>query len=69
MAAADDADAFARYMLTETRVAAAIRAGTPRDAIAEWCTETLAGGVAGRPREVVFRGVYRVSVGRGLTAR
>lgn len=49
-------DAFARYMLTETRVAAAIRGGTPRDAIAAWCTETLAGVFAGRPREVVFRG-------------
>ena len=49
-------DAFVRYMLTETRVAAAIRNGTPRDAIAAWCRETLAPVFGAGSREVIFNG-------------
>ncbi len=49
-------DAYERYMLTETNVAAAVRGGTPLDDIRAWCRETLADVFAGRPREVLFRG-------------
>lgn len=50
------ADAYARYMLTETRVAAAIRNGEARDAIAGWVAETLAPVFGEEGRDVVFRG-------------
>lgn len=50
------ADAYARYMLTETNVAAAVRGGTPLDDIRAWCHETLTDVFDGRPREVLFRG-------------
>ncbi len=50
------ADAYARYMLTETRVAAAVRRGEPLASIARWCHATLAEIFDGREREVLFRG-------------
>lgn len=50
------AEAYERYMLTETNVAAAVRGGTRQDDIRAWCRETLADVFGGRPREVLFRG-------------
>lgn len=50
------ADAYARYMLTETRVAAAVRRGEPLGSIADWCHATLAEVFDRRARDVVFRG-------------
>jgi SAM-dependent methyltransferase len=44
------------YMLTETNVAAAVRAGARLAEIRSWCAETLAPVWEGRPREVLFRG-------------
>ena len=50
------AEAYERYMMTETNVAAAVRGGTPIEDIRAWCRETLADVFDGRPREVLFRG-------------
>lgn len=50
------AERYARYMLTETRVAAAIRRGEAREAIGAWCRETLAEVFGERVREVLFKG-------------
>ncbi len=49
-------EAYARYMLTETNVAAAVRGGAALDDIRAWCHATLADVFAGGPREVLFRG-------------
>lgn len=49
-------DAYERYMMTETNVAAAVRGGTTLDDVRTWCHETLAGVFGGRPRDVLFRG-------------
>lgn len=35
-------DAYIDYVLTETNVSAAVRAGTPIDSIRPWCEETIA---------------------------
>jgi SAM-dependent methyltransferase len=50
------ADAYVRYMLTETNVAAAVRGGTPLDDIRTWCRATLPDVFGGRARDVVFTG-------------
>lgn len=50
------AEAYERYMMTETNVAAAVRGGTPLEDIRAWCRETLVDVFGGRPREVLFRG-------------
>lgn len=50
------ADAYARYMLTETRVAAAVRRGESLSEIAAWCHASLAEVFGGRTRDVLFRG-------------
>lgn len=47
---------YVEYMLTETSVLEAVKAGTPLDDIRRWCTDTLVPVFGGRDREVVFRG-------------
>ncbi|MFN7921803.1 MAG: class I SAM-dependent methyltransferase [Bryobacteraceae bacterium] len=51
-----DAGAYLRYMMTETNVASAIAAGTPRGEIQDWCRATLEPVFAGAEREVLFEG-------------
>jgi ubiquinone/menaquinone biosynthesis C-methylase UbiE len=46
------------YMLTETNVASAIRAGVPQSEIRDWCAETLAAVWRGEDKEVLFRGYW-----------
>jgi len=46
------------YVLTETNVAAALRAGTPYSEVRSWCAETLATVWMGEVREVIFRGYF-----------
>ncbi len=48
-----DLDRFLAYVMTESNVTRAVRAGTPLDVIASWCAETLAPRFAG-PRPVPF---------------
>jgi SAM-dependent methyltransferase len=47
---------YVAYMLTETSVQQATRAGTPLEKVRDWCTTTLAPVFGGRPRSVLFRG-------------
>jgi len=47
---------YVAYMLTETSVQQATRAGTPLEAVRDWCTTTLVPVFGGRPRSVLFRG-------------
>jgi len=47
---------YVAYMLTETSVQQATRAGTPIEAVRDWCTMTLTPVFGGRPRSVLFRG-------------
>jgi SAM-dependent methyltransferase len=46
------------YMLTETNVASAVRAGVPLPEIRGWCVETLAPVWRGEDKEVMFRGYW-----------
>jgi SAM-dependent methyltransferase len=46
------------YMLTETNVAAAVRAGVPLAEIRSWCAETLTPVWERRRHEVLFRGYF-----------
>ncbi len=46
------------YMLTETNVAAAVRAGTPLAEIRRWCAMTLARVWEATPQPVIFRGYF-----------
>lgn len=50
------ADAYERYMLTETNVAAAVRGGTPLDDIRTWCRTTLPDVFGRHERDVLFTG-------------
>lgn len=50
------AEAYERYMLTETNVAAAVRGGTALDDVRTWCRATLPAVFGGRARDVVFTG-------------
>lgn len=47
---------YVDYAMTETNVAAAVRAGVDEDSIREWCRATLAPVFGGVAREVVFTG-------------
>ncbi|HEU0121319.1 MAG TPA: methyltransferase domain-containing protein [Bryobacteraceae bacterium] len=47
---------YVDYAMTETNVAAAVRAGVDEQGIREWCRRTLEPVFAGRPRGVVFTG-------------
>lgn len=49
-------DFYVAYMLTETNVQEAVRAGTSVDEIRQWCVTTLAPLFGGATREVVFTG-------------
>jgi cyclopropane fatty-acyl-phospholipid synthase-like methyltransferase len=49
---------FLEYMMTETNVAAALRAGAQEAAVRRWCDETLAEVFENRNREVLFRGYF-----------
>lgn len=49
-------DFYVDYMMTETAVAAAVRAGTDEDSIRQWCRQTVAPVFGGRPRTVLFTG-------------
>jgi SAM-dependent methyltransferase len=49
-----DPDFYLEYVLTETNVAAAVRAGVPAGEIREWCRHTLAPAFPNRG-EVLFR--------------
>jgi SAM-dependent methyltransferase len=51
---------YLEYMLTESNVAAAVRAGIAQDEIRAWCAATLAPVWQGRDREVLFRGYWAV---------
>ena len=61
---------YVEYMLTETNVLEAVRAGTSLEEIRRWCTETLAPVFGGRDREVVFTGYLAVlTPGAGAAPR
>ena len=47
---------YVDYAMTETNVAAAVRAGVEEESIREWCRTTLAPVFGGQRREVVFTG-------------
>jgi SAM-dependent methyltransferase len=47
---------YVGYAMTETNVAAAVRAGIHEESIREWCRSTLAPVFGGALREVVFKG-------------
>jgi SAM-dependent methyltransferase len=49
---------YVDYMLTETNVAAAMRAGTSPEEVRAWCEETLSPIWKGRAQEVLFRGYF-----------
>lgn len=51
-----DASFYVGYAMTETNVAAAVRAGVDEESIRDWCGRTLAPVFGGVPREVVFTG-------------
>jgi ubiquinone/menaquinone biosynthesis C-methylase UbiE len=51
-----DPSFYVDYAMTETNVAAAVRAGVPEESIRDWCRRTLAPVFAGQPRPVVFTG-------------
>jgi len=56
---------YVAYMLTETSVQQATRAGTPLDEIRDWCVTTLAPVFGGQPRSVLFRGYLATLAPRG----
>jgi hypothetical protein len=47
---------YSSYVLTETNVQEALRAGGDLDEIRAWCAETLAPVFDGHERDVIFRG-------------
>jgi hypothetical protein len=47
---------YVDYAMTETNVAAAVRAGAAEDSIHEWCRSTLAPVFGGVEQKVVFTG-------------
>jgi SAM-dependent methyltransferase len=49
---------YVDYMLTETNVAAAVRAGVAVEEVRGWCEETLAPIWKGRAQEVLFHGYF-----------
>jgi hypothetical protein len=51
-------DFYVGYMMTETNVAAAMRAGAAEAEIEGWCRETLDPVWGEREREVVFAGYW-----------
>ncbi len=51
-----DSGSYIEYMMTETNVAAAIRAGAVLSDVREWCVETVGPVFGGKSREVFFRG-------------
>lgn len=53
-----DAEFYARYMMTETSVAQAVREGADLAAIRAWIEASLRPVFAGRPREVIFEGYW-----------
>ncbi|MBI4889097.1 MAG: class I SAM-dependent methyltransferase [Acidobacteria bacterium] len=55
-----EADFYARYMMTETNVAHAVRQGVGLGGIREWVETTLRPVFEGRPQEVVFEGYWAV---------
>jgi SAM-dependent methyltransferase len=64
------AEAYARYMLTETNVAAAVRGGTSLDDVRAWCEATLPHVFGGRARDVVFTGyIAYLTPGAGCARR
>jgi ubiquinone/menaquinone biosynthesis C-methylase UbiE len=54
---------YLSYVMTETNVGDAVRRGTARDEIREWCQRTLA-PVFFKPREVVFKGYLALATRR-----
>lgn len=55
-----DAEFYARYMMTETNVAHAVRNGADAVEIRSWVETTLRPVFADRPREVLFNGYWAV---------
>lgn len=51
-----DLSFYVDYAMTETNIAAAVRAGVDEDSIREWCRSTLAPVFDGKQRQVVFTG-------------
>jgi SAM-dependent methyltransferase len=51
-------DFYEDYVMTETNVAAAVRAGVSPDEIRQWCHRTLGPIWRGCEREVLFRGYF-----------
>jgi SAM-dependent methyltransferase len=49
-------EAYVDYMMTETNVAAAVRAGAREEGIRAWCAESLGPVFGGRSRAVLFDG-------------
>lgn len=49
-------EAYVDYMMTETNVAAAVRAGAREEWIRAWCAESLGPVFGGRSRAVLFDG-------------
>ncbi len=54
------ADAYVRYLLTETNVHAAIRRGTPVEDVEAWLTAHVAPLFEGGPRDLLFEGYLAV---------
>ena len=55
-----EAEFYARYMMTETNVAHAVRSGADSGEIRNWVETALRPVFAGRPREVLFNGYWAV---------
>jgi len=51
-------DFYVEYAMTETNVAAAVRAGAEESSIRSWCQETLGPVFQAERREVLFRGYF-----------
>lgn len=65
-AVAMTAEAYVRYMMTETNVAAAVRRGEAEAEIRRWCEETVDAAWGSGQREVAFHGYFaRLSPVRG----